>query len=113
MDLFEACEFSWCSFTALFHFFYETEPLARVDLVEEHLEEDLVDVLDWVGGDVGGEIEDLGERDRFEVEGWLGAAGVEVDADEVSEEDEVESAGSLKKLYICFVLIEEKNLLFV
>ena len=53
---------------------------------------------DRVGGDIRSEIEDLLQRDSFEVAGGLRATGVEVDRDEVPEDDVIKPMESLKIL---------------
>ena len=54
MEPLEACQLREGSFTDLSDFIDEAKFLACFYLFEENIEEDLVDVLDWVGGDVGG-----------------------------------------------------------
>ena len=95
IKFFEACQL-WKAFSAnSLDFLHKVEFLARFYFFQENLQEDFVDVLDWVGGYVGGQGEDLTKWDSFEVLGGLRATGIEVDGDEVPEDDEVEYVDSL------------------
>ena len=65
MEFFKAFELDETLCTDSFYFFNKFELLAWFDVSEEDVEEDFVDILDGVGGDVGGECEDFEEWDGF------------------------------------------------
>ena len=96
MHFFKAGELRKPALANPFKLFYEAELLAWFYLIEQDLKEDFIDVLDWVSGDVGGKIEDLGERDGLEVSGGVWAIWIQVDRYQVPEDDEVEMADPLK-----------------